>query len=349
MFSSTPALIAAFLASAAVIWFSGVYLSRATDSLDARLRIGEAMGGLIFLGIASSLPELAIVISAAIHHHYEIIIGNLIGGIAIQTLVLVLLDAMLHGKKPLSFRVGSLPLALEGAFVILVTATVMMATHFPGSAQAFGISPVSFVILLLWLISLPIINRARLSLPWHLDPAQGEPGRAHHERRQVENNTFMAARRTSVVCLIFALGAIATLIAGFSIEQVGSQLAPRMGLGAGVFAATFIAVATSLPEISSGIASIHMGDNALAMSDIFGGNIFMLALFPLADLLSGQPVLPHARGVDIWLAGLGILVTAIYIIGLIMRPEKRRFRMGADSIAVLTFYALGIIGLTWAK
>jgi cation:H+ antiporter len=307
------------------------------------------MGGLIFLGIASSLPELAIVISAAIHHHYDIIIGNLVGGIAIQTLVLVLLDSLLRGKKPLTFRVGSLPLALEGAFVILVTATVMMATHFPGSSHAFGISPVSFAILLLWLISLPIINRARLSLPWHLDPTQGEPGRAHHERRQVENSSFMAARRTFVVGLIFAIAALATLVAGFSLEEVGSQLASKVGIGTGIFAATFMAAVTSLPEISSGIASIKMGDNALAMSDIFGGNIFMLAFFPLADLLAGQPVLPHAGGTDIWLAGLGILVTAVYIVGLIMRPEKRHFRMGADSLAVLSIYVLGILGLAWIR
>jgi cation:H+ antiporter len=87
------ALLGLFAAAAVVTWVSGIQLSKATDALDRRLGLGEALGGLILLGIATSLPELAITASAAVHEHLDLAIGNLLGGIAIQTVVLAALDA----------------------------------------------------------------------------------------------------------------------------------------------------------------------------------------------------------------------------------------------------------------
>ena len=54
-----------------------------------------------------------------------------------------------------------------------------------------------------------------------------------------------------------------------------------------IFGATVLASATALPEISSGIAAVRLGDNALAIGDIFGGNSFQVCLFLLADLIAG--------------------------------------------------------------
>lgn len=86
------------------------------------------------------------------------------------------------------------------------------------------------------------------------------------------------------------------------------------------------------------------GDYKLALSDIFGGNAFLPVLFLLASLLSGKAVLPRANNTDIYLASLGVLLTAVYICGLLFRP--RFFKtLGIDSLIVLILYILGIIGL----
>lgn len=82
-----------------------------------------------------------------------------------------------------------------------------------------------------------------------------------------------------------------------------------------------------------------------SLSDIFGGNAFLPVLFLLATLVSGKAVLPHAQATDIYLAALGVLLTAIYVLGLIFRPKRRLLGMGVDSLAVLIFYLLGTAGL----
>src|SRR5262249_7508689 len=113
-----------------------------------------------------------------------------------------------------------------------------------------------------------------------------------------------------------------------------------------VFGATILAAATALPELSTGLTAVRAGDTQLAMSDIFGGNAFLPALFIFADLIAGTPALPSAAPTDIWIAGLAVLLTVIYMVGIIARPTRSYWRMGPDSIAAIVVYALGIAGLT---
>ncbi|HEX5076589.1 MAG TPA: hypothetical protein VFW03_25490 [Gemmatimonadaceae bacterium] len=68
-------------------------------------------------------------------------------------------------------------------------------------------------------------------------------------------------------------------------------------------------------------------------------------LFLLAGLLSGSAVLPQAQSTDIYLTALGIVLTIVYLWGLITRPHRQLMRMGIDSVTVLVLYAAGIAGL----
>jgi cation:H+ antiporter len=111
-----------------------------------------------------------------------------------------------------------------------------------------------------------------------------------------------------------------------------------------LFGATFLALASALPEISSGIEAVRLGDHQLAVGDIFGGNAFQLCLFVVADLVATHPALPTAGDQNAWLADLGLAITAIYVGGVIVRP-RRPARIGPDSILAVLVYTLGIIGL----
>lgn len=112
-----------------------------------------------------------------------------------------------------------------------------------------------------------------------------------------------------------------------------------------IFGATILAASTALPEVSTGLASVKLGDHELAFADIFGGNAFLPVLFLVADLVSGNPALPTAKAGDLWMAGLGILLTMVYIAGLIVRPGRKYGPLGPDSWTALTLYVVGVVGL----
>ena len=80
-------------------------------------RARDAIGGLILLAIAGSLPELAITISAAAQGHLGLAAGNLIGGIAIQTMVCSSRPRR-RAPRPLTYLVGRLAPVLEGLLVV---------------------------------------------------------------------------------------------------------------------------------------------------------------------------------------------------------------------------------------
>ncbi|HEY5152986.1 MAG TPA: hypothetical protein VII55_03355, partial [Candidatus Saccharimonadales bacterium] len=187
------ALVLEFAVAAIVTWIAGVWLTRTTDALDAKYSLGSAFGGLLILGITTSLPEMAVVITAALQHHYDIIIGTLIGGIAIQTVVLCLLDAAMKSKTALTYSAASLSLVLEAAVVILVTVTAIIAIRTPAVIPHTSISFASILILGLWLIGLWLVYQARKGLPWKSEAIAAAPGREHHERRQIINHPSMRA------------------------------------------------------------------------------------------------------------------------------------------------------------
>jgi len=340
-------LVLIFAASAAAIWAAGTMLASATDALDTRLRIGSAFGGLILLAVVTNLPEIAITVSAAAGNHLGLAVGNLVGGIAIQTVVLAVLDLFSGRDRPLTFLASSLLLVLEAAAVIVIVAVAFMGTRLPASTNVAGASPASVAILLCWIAGLLTIRRAQHSLPWKAEAIEAEPGptRAHKRAGAGRERTPMQGRSTRAVAGLFGACAVVTLIAGVLIEQTGDHLAGKIGLQGAVFGATILAAATALPEVSTGLASVRLGENQLAFSDIFGGNAFLPVLFLVADLIAGTPALPSAQRTDQWMAGLGIVVTGIYVVGLVMRPRRKVLGMGADSLAVVGLYALGIAGL----
>jgi cation:H+ antiporter len=342
----SPFLLLIFLAASAATWGAGITLSKTTDALDARLGLGDELGGLILLSIAGSLPELAITISAAAQGNLALAAGNLIGGIAIQTMVLLVCDFAVGPSRPLTYLVGALTPVLEGLLVIIVVAGVEIGALLKESTAIAGrVSPASLGIVVIWIVGLYVINRARKDPRWSVSMPGSQPGRRHRrEEHPVQTHPYMGAS-TARVAFVFGAACAVTLAAGVVLEESGNDLASRLHVNGVIFGATVLATATALPEISSGIAAVRLGDNALALGDIFGGNAFQLCLFLLADVIAGSPVLPQAGHLNSWLASLGVALTAVYSIGVVGRPERCHARLGPDSILALVVFGLGIAGL----
>src|SRR5919202_2629221 len=187
---SSPVLLVLFVASAGVIWIAGVKLSDNTDVLAERLHLGSALGGLILLAIATNLPEIAITGSAALAHQLDVAVGNILGGIAIQTVVLVVLDAAgVRPRRPFTYLAASLTLLLEGALVVALLLVVVMSTQLPTSLIALRVTPGALLIAVLWGIGLLLLRRAGRGLPWH-EGGEAPDNQAHprEHARTVKDN-----------------------------------------------------------------------------------------------------------------------------------------------------------------
>lgn len=344
MFShlALPLLILFFAGAAAAVWVAGIQLSKTTDVLSSHFGLGEALGGLILLAIVTNLPECAITISAALHHNLDIAVGNILGGIAIQTVVLVILDVCLKRGAPLTYRAASLVLVLEGLMVMAILTLVVIGHQFPATVIFARLAPADVLIAASWVAGLVLIGKARKGLPWQLSGSADKDAKSGAKPGKKSSPSKSGIGRTMRA---FAWSSVVTLVAGVVLEQSGAAIATHIGMSGVLFGATVLAAATSLPELSTGLASLKMGDYKLAISDIFGGNAFLPVLFLVATVLSGQSVLPQAQKTDIYLTGLGMLLTVIYIYGLILRPQRKIARMGIDSFTVLIVYVLGMGGL----
>ncbi len=333
-------LVSIFLAGAAVIWFSGIQLSKTTDVLDHRFHLGSAIGGLVVLAVATNLPEIAITVSAALSGSIGVAAGNILGGIALQTVVLVVLDVLgkrASGAKPLTYRAASLQLMSEALIVVAVLSVVIAGTQLPPALLIARVTPSGVLIVVVWVVGLLLVRRAGKTLPWH------EGGRAPDASLRPPKQAPAGSTRRAAV--VFGLAALATLIAGVAVEQAGDAAAQQIGFSGVLFGATVLALATSLPEISTGLQALKQGDDNLAMSDIFGGNAFLPVLFFVATLISGKAILPQANPSDIYLTALAILLTLVYAVGLLFRPHTRVAGMGIDSLIVLLLYVAGLGGL----
>jgi cation:H+ antiporter len=345
---SLPILLFIFGVCAVVIWFAGIKLSETADILSIHFGLGEALGGLILLAIVTNLPEIAITVSASLQNNLDLAIGNILGGIAIQTVVLVVLDVFGLGKKdPLTYRAASLVLVLEGLMVITVLTLVVVGNLLKPSNIYLGVSPIDLLIVLVWLAGIYMMGKARTDLPWHklgtLPNSQKEE--RGHSKKKKHDSAIKKGVRIQTVIFIFAGCSLLTLVAGVGLEVSGDAIAKQIGMTGVLFGATILAAATALPEVSTGLASMKLKDYQMAMSDIFGGNAFLPVLFMVATVLSGKSVLPLAHKTDIYLTGLGILLTIVYICGLMFRPRKQLFWMGVDSFLVMIVYLIGLLGL----
>lgn len=325
-----PVLLGIFLLAAAVVWVAGVKIADATDVLDERFDLGDALGGMVLLALVTNLPEVAIVTSASLRGSMDIAVSNILGGIAIQTVVLAALDRWGLGRTaPLTSRVVSPAILIEGMLVVAVLALTVMGHLMPADAIAFRVTPAAALIALAWMAGVYVISHSRNL-------------QASSPQRTKQSKSHSSTARTLGV---FGVGALATLVAGVALEVSGEAIAKSIGMTGVVFAATVLAAATSLPELATGLRSVQRGNCELAVSDIFGGNAFLPVLFLLATLLSGKAVLPNASATDMYLTGLAILLTCVYLMGLVLRSERQWRGMGVDSWLVVALYALGVVGL----
>lgn len=328
-----PFLILEFIILSAIVCLSGVFVTKSTVKLSKEIGLGDVLGGLIILAIVTNLPEIAIMTASAVRNELEIGISNILGGIAIQTVVICLFDFFRTDKsRPFSVESSSNQMIVEGLMVIFILSLVILGHFLPPTLSLGRIPLVEFSIVLFWILGLVVLNHDKNITPQTNKEVRGSLSRIKNIKL---DKTF----------LIFIVSSIATLVSGYYLEEVSSELATGLGMTGVIFGATILAFVTALPEVSTGLEALLLKRNRLAFSDIFGGNAFLPCLFLPAAIYTGHSIITLAKPEDMYLTALGILLTVIYTAGLTIKSKRIFLSVGFDTIAVLLFYGAGVMGL----
>jgi cation:H+ antiporter len=140
--------------------------------------------------------------------------------------------------------------------------------------------------------------------------------------------------------------AILILGAGTVLAHAGNSIAVRTGLSGGLVGLLFVALATSLPELSAITGAMRHKRYELAVGEVFGSNLFNLCIIFVVDAVSaGPPVIGTAGRFEAVAALLALLLTGIYVLGLIERRDRTVLHMGYDSIVTIILYGTGLVFL----
>ncbi|MGS0748718.1 sodium:calcium antiporter [Halpernia sp. GG3] len=323
-----------FIASVILLWLFSNKLSKVVNYIDDKFKLGSSFGGTIILSIVTNLPEIAITISGAVKGDIDLAVGNILGGIVIQSLLLVLFDfASRKEKKPLSTLVSNKASLIQGLFLIIILVLVILGKELTTSNLIFRTTPPELLIVFSWITSITIIRKIQ---------SEKEPSNTNSS---TTNKTKMTPK-SSIIWLV-AISLI-ILVFGVLLEETSNTIAGHFKINGLIFGATVLALVTSLPEISGGLAFVKNKTYQPIISDIFGGNAFLPVLFLAATMITNNPILPKAKNVDVYLTAVAIIITAIYLIGMILKLPDRKKGMGIDSWIVLGFYILSIIGMVFA-
>lgn len=321
-----------FLFSGAIIWYFSHKLSSVVEYIADAFNLGDAFGGTIMLAIVTNLPEIVIVVIGVQKGDTSLALGNILGGIAIQTVLLVLYDFASRKKeeRPLATLTSNRNSIAQGLFLCAILALVIMGSRFNEKFVMQYISPVEAMIVGSWILSLFVIRQceAQKMLP------------------KIDDEMVHTSKlsKKSALIQLFVIGII-ILFFGVLLANTSEDIANHYNISGVIFGATILSLVTATPEISGGLAFVKHRRYPPLISDIFGGNSFLPTLFFVANILAGRSILTDAKNTDLYLTSLSIVLTAVFLLGMIIQSPKRKWGMGIDSWVALVIYVGGIVGL----
>jgi len=328
---SPVAWFVTFALGATVILLAGARLPRLGRTIALRLGVGETSVGLFGLAIVTSLPELAVTLSAMRLGAPDLALGNVLGSNNFNLATAGLLSLACGGG--LFLRADLSRYRRTGVLLILSTALAGLGV-LAGPSMPEGISLLAF--------SVPIV------LLFVVECRMGgsdipEPADATVRPREPRDYG-------GVVVAFLALSAL-VVAAGVAVSWAAKQIAvPEFTTSGGtlVLGETFVgtllvAIATSLPEVTVAFSAMRGADSAdMALGTLLGSNSFNLLVFALgAPMIAVGPT----GGVSAWsnLAGVnlvnvaaGLLLTSMILLAL--RAARSRARNRALDYLMMAVY-----------
>ena len=333
----TLALI--FAAAAAAVWFAGTRLSGYADAISTKTGIGKAFTGMLLLGGITSLPEVAAVSTSAAVGNAPLAVNNLLGTASINLILLAVAD-IIYGRDALT-SVAATPATLMQGILSMLLASVIAVIATVGDVSLFGVGAGSTLLAVGCVAALWIASDFENRHVWEAvrEDSRRDGNGAGFTAEAAEEKRPLAERPLRDLLVATTVTALLILVGGFFLSSSADAIASQTGIASGMIGFVLVGLSTSLPEISSISAAIRIRQYDMAVGDIFGTNLFNIALIFLADAIyRGPPVLSVAGKFEVIGAILPVVLTGVFIVGLLERRSRTVLRMGYDAFfSVLLF------------
>jgi cation:H+ antiporter len=312
-----------FLLSAALVVFAATRLAEYGDVIAVRTRLSGMFIGTLLLAGATSLPELLSALNALSIQSPDLAAGSMFGSNLFNMFMLALLDMV--DRKARILRRVAMNHALTASLAVLLIgmATFFLAADLDMRLGWFGAD--SLLIIAGYLAGVRLLQQ------------QGGPPPSE---LPVDDSKIPSLRRA---LLGFSLAVAVLLVVTPLLVRSADQIGVQTGLSAGFVGAALLAVVTSLPELVATIAAVRLGAFDLAVGNLFGSNLFNMFALGLTDLLYFQGRFLAEVDASFALVGLlGIILTALGLIGNLARMERRILFVEIDALLIMIGYFFGM-------
>lgn len=299
-----------FFGGLALLYVGGEVFVRAAAALGKRLHMSPLVAGLTIVAFATSAPELAISLNAAVNDLPGLAIGNVIGSnICNLTLILGIVTII----KPAPVRQT---LVRRDVLVMVITTLLV-----PGLLLDDSLERAEGSLLLLSMAAYIFLT------VWH--------ARATRSKRTPEEHSVPTITENALLNLALATVGILLLVAGSRIfVEASVNIAEWLGVPAAVVGLSAAALGSSLPELSASIIAAKHGQPEMAAGNLIGSNIFNLLLILGATSFARPLTTESITSIDLTTM---VVVTALALVLMLTRAWLRR-REGIILVSVYAAY-----------
>lgn len=316
----------AFLAVTILILYSGNKLTRYGDIISRRTGLSRLWLGVVLMGGVTSLPELATGLSAVLYAQLpDIATGSIMGSCVFNVFILGLLDT-LSRKVPLSSKTNQGNI-LSAGMSILFMSGLSLSLFFGDALPSLG-----WIGLSTPFIILGYLGTMRMAFKF-------EKRRMPPKREDAEACTLYKGVSLRQAIIRYALNAAVVVGCAIFLPAIAEGIAASTGLGQTFVGNIFVAVSTSLPELTVCVSSVRIGAVDMAVGNIFGSNLFNVLILALDDVFYFRgPLLAVAEKEHLIAAFAAIAMTGLAIAGLIYNSDKKRFIWAWDSFGIILIF-----------
>ena len=243
---------------ALLVWGADKFVEGAS-ALARKMGVSPLLVGLTIVAFGTSMPELAVSVTAALQGANEIAVGNVVGSNVFNLLVVAGLSAVIC------------PLVMDKMLLrrdwplSILAAVLLFAAILPDQTIARWEGAVLLVIFAV------ILTRQIRSALHDRDQLASAAAEAEAEEAEAPMPTMM-------IWVNIVLGLACIVIGGQLAVNGATGIARMFGLSETLIGLTIVALGTSLPELVTSIVAARKGQNDIAMGNVIGSNLFNIFL-----------------------------------------------------------------------